>query len=317
LTSPSDQASEATSQPGGCRITVVVPVYNDPAGIETTLTSLLRQDYSDFEIIVADNDSSDETRDVAAGLAASSAVTVKVIVEPKRTSYAARNAGMRAASGSIIAFIDADMSVPPNYLASVARCYDDPSVMITGALVSIVNQFDSRAALYNTLTGFPIARYFETTGFLPTNCLSIRRSVVNAIGPFDERLESGGDREFTERVRAAGFRGVLLSDVHLSHPARTSLAALARKSHRSGRGIAQLIRYYPERYSGRAKTWVSPRGLLPLRPRTLANRAQDRGVHVRYLDLLIMMWIRPVLRLQKMLGYWQERRHQAREADRS
>ena len=68
------------------------------------------------------------------------------------------------------------------------------------------------------------------------------------MGLFDHRLESGGDKEFGNRVHDAGYDLHFAADATMYHPTRNSLRAHVKKDRRVGRGLCQLQRYHPDRY---------------------------------------------------------------------
>ena len=92
-------------------VSIIVPVYNNPAGIDLLLSKLVRQTYDPkrYEVIVADNGSQDETLQVVLGYTEHYRALVNVVVESDtQGSYAARNKGISVAKGEIYAFIDSD-----------------------------------------------------------------------------------------------------------------------------------------------------------------------------------------------------------------
>lgn len=231
---------------------IIVPVYNDPTGIETTLVALCEQTYprADHEIVVADNGSTDETRTVVRRFADEYENVSLVVEDDVQGSYAARNAGIRATEGPILGFLDADMTVGPDWLArTLDRVVERKVAYLTCDVEQYVpDEEGSVVARYDRHTGFPIGRYVSRQEYAPTCCLFVRRSVIEDIGAFDPRFTSGGDAEFGNRVAAAGYSLEYAPEITASHPTRTSLRSLLRKELRVGRGICQQQRYYPDRY---------------------------------------------------------------------
>src|SRR6266436_6194789 len=97
------------------RISVIVPVYNSESTIPRALASVFAQSYSDYEVIVVDDGSTDSTLAVVAGYRD----RVHVIGGLNRGPSAARNTGVRASTGEYIAFLDVDDEWTPEKLA---RC---------------------------------------------------------------------------------------------------------------------------------------------------------------------------------------------------
>jgi glycosyltransferase involved in cell wall biosynthesis len=226
-------------------ISVIVPVYNDPSGLEDTLQSLIAQEYAgNFEIIVADNGSTDNTPDIAEKYCGDS---VKLVVEDTvQSSYAARNKGLEIAKGSIIAFIDSDMTVEKDWLQKISQSMAKHNADYLGCRVEIYSESNSLSALHNKLSGFPMDEYIYKRHFAPTCCLIVRKEIFEHVGVFDPNLISSGDYEFGNRVFDAGYKLYYDSDIVMYHPARTSLKKLLKKSFRIGRGFCQFASRYPE-----------------------------------------------------------------------
>jgi glycosyltransferase involved in cell wall biosynthesis len=263
------------------RISVIVPVYNDPEGLSITARSLLAQDYpaDRAEILLVDNGSTDDTFRLAEELAAQEPTRVRALAEREiRGSYAARNKAVAAARGEILCFIDADMRVPPDYLAAVARRFEDPACRYLGCLVDIEAERAGLAADLDRILGFPIDGYISRLHYAPTCCLSVRASLFEEVGAFDAALESGGDLEFGRRVHERGIGQDLLAGVRLVHPARSSLGALAKKRRRIARGHAMLLHRHGSRFEDLAGTYLWRRIARSMSARRLRERARERGV---------------------------------------
>lgn len=111
------------------RISIVIPVYNEALSLAACLTAIARQTLSPLEVIVVDNNSNDGTADIARRFD-----FVTLLQEPKQGVVHARNRGFAAASGDIIARIDADTLLTPSWTAQVAGIFDDMSVSaVSGA----------------------------------------------------------------------------------------------------------------------------------------------------------------------------------------
>jgi len=241
----SDTVAGAETPPD---VAAVVPVYDDPEGIRTTLDSLLAQSSDrDYRIVVVDNGSTDRTPEVVR-----SYEDDRIALHDEtdvQSSYAARNTGIRNTDAGILAFVDADMTVPEDWLDSALRAFESTDADYMGCHVDLTLPEDpSLAARYDHHTGFPVEGYLEQQGFAPTCCLFVRRAVFVDVGLFDHRLVSGGDKEFGDRVRNAGYEQYFAGDVTMYHPTRNSLRELVAKDRRVGRGLCQLQRHHSDRY---------------------------------------------------------------------
>jgi len=255
-------------------VSIVVPVYNDPDGVRATLDSLVAQSTdSPYEIVVVDNDSTDRTPEVVRSYENDHDHLTLVHEREIQSSYAARNTGIRNTDSETLAFVDADMTVPEDWLDSALAAFESADADYMGCHVELALPEDpSLAARYDHHTGFPVEGYLEQQGFAPTCCLVVRREVFADVGLFDHRLVSGGDKEFGNRVSEAGYDRHFAADVTMYHPTRNGLRELVSKDRRVGRGLCQLQRYHPDRY-GTPGVPPRPSGIkrpepdLPLRDR--------------------------------------------------
>jgi glycosyltransferase involved in cell wall biosynthesis len=246
-------------------IVVVIPVYNDPEGIRTTLDSVLSQSTEqDYRVVVVDNNSTDRTPEIVRSYDDRISLYHENDIQ---SSYAARNTGIRNTDADLLAFIDADMTVPNGWLDTALEEFETAHADYMGCNVELGLPDDpSLAARYDHHTGFPVEGYLESQHFVPTCCLFVRRAVFADVGLFDHRLESGGDKEFGNRVNNAGYDQHFAENVTLYHPTRDSIADLAAKDRRVGRGLCQLQRFHPDRYG---------RPGVPPRPSGIKRPSQD------------------------------------------
>ncbi|MBI3573213.1 MAG: glycosyltransferase family 2 protein [Candidatus Kerfeldbacteria bacterium] len=167
------------------QVSIVIPAYNEARYLEACLASLKAQDFSGvFEIIVVDNNSSDDTAAIASRLGA------RVIIEPTRGVCAARQAGTLAASGEVVLSTDADTTFPPNWLTRIwVEFSRDPEVVAVAGVVQYINA-PWWARLYTrALFGTTNARYK----------LSGRVGYITACNTaFRKKAWSGYNTQFTQ-----------------------------------------------------------------------------------------------------------------------
>lgn len=239
-------------------ISVIIPVYNDPQGLIDTLESLTYQETDrEYEIVVVDNNSDDKTSEVIERFEEDYPDLVKGFEENEiQSSYAARNKGIENAEGDIICFLDADMWVDEDYLEEIASYFEEnPEFGYIGCQVKIVDRSGTLPAKFNKLNGFPVEEYLETSDFVPTCCLSLRAEIFEKIGKFDQKLISGGDKEFGTRVANSNVKMRFLDKIVVYHPARSSLKSIGKKYFRIGRGTYQLESRYEDRFSDEGLEW--------------------------------------------------------------
>lgn len=255
-------------------VSVVIPVYNDPNGIRITLDSLITQSYpvEKYEILVVDNGSTDTTQKIIQEFTDTYDYIRSLVENEIQGSYAARNHGIRHANGSIIAFLDADVSVDHKWLElGVQHLFENVDYLACDVELYSMTE-ETLVGKFNKLWGFQVERYFNRRHFGPTCGLFVRASVFDDVGLFDERLVSGGDGEFGSRVYQAGKKQRFTTDTVIYHPTRSSLRSLIKKRFRVGQGIYQRKRYYTTRYG---EPSISLTDILPMRPWILKERCSD------------------------------------------
>lgn len=169
-------------------ISVVIPAYNEARFIEACLQSLKAQDFSGtFEVVVVDNNSSDNTAALASALGAT------VLFEPTRGVCAARQAGTLAAAGEVVISTDADTTFTRNWLSRIwAEFTDQPDVVAVAGTVEYVRA-PWWARLYaKALFGTTNARYRLTgsVGYMTACNTAFRKKAWTG---YNTRLTQGGD----------------------------------------------------------------------------------------------------------------------------
>lgn len=214
-------------QPDEIAISVVIPCYRDQTALGSCLERLAGQRGAPaFEVVVVDNGNDPAVTIEQAGL------RVRVIVEERPGAYVARNRGVREASGALLAFTDADCLPQSGWLAAVAAAHrTQPDAIVAGA----VRLSDPERSLLSRLQlalAFDQEFYVREKSFGATANLSMPRPIFDLVGGFDERLRSGGDREWCRRAVLLNHVPIVFEPAAVvEHPPR-SLRALATKERR-------------------------------------------------------------------------------------
>lgn len=293
-----DQASED--------ISIVIPVYNDPDGLRATLQSLINQSIEDIRIYPVDNNSSDRTVQVIQKFESEFPSMISPCDESEiQSSYAARNTGIRESYGETILFVDSDVEVGEHWAQNMMAELTAKEVDYLGCKVEVMSsQQQNFWERYDRTLSFPVEEYMKSKNFAPTCALAVRRDVFAEVGLFDERLVSGGDREFGNRVASSPFEQGYTEVAVAYHPARDSLVATKSKAVRIGRGREQMRQYHPE--VGSYHYPLHPINFVPPSPIMFRRRIsnQDEGVPA----LTVMYLLEYFLKICQQYGSLQELR---------
>lgn len=231
---------------------MVIPMLNEERYIEECLASVAANGHPHVEILAVDGGSDDATPDIVRRLAASEP-SIRLLDNPRRTTPAALNVGLRAAGGDIIIILGAHSRVAPDFVAenvralqtSDAECVGGPieTVSATPTGDTIALALGSRFGVGNAL--FRVAqdgseRYVDTVGFG-----GYRRRVFERLGLFDEALVGNEDEELNYRIISAGGRILLTPRIRSTYYARTTLGGLWRNYFRYGKGKPRVMRRHP------------------------------------------------------------------------
>ncbi|MEW6600608.1 MAG: glycosyltransferase family A protein [Nitrospirota bacterium] len=214
-------------------VSVVVPVYNDAGRIGRCIEALLNQTYpaDQYEIIVVDNGSTDNTREVV------KQYPVALLIEDKiRSSYGARNTGIRNAKGDIVALTDSDCMPRREWLEKgVANLLRDPNCGLVAGDIEVFFTIPGKpnaVEIYDSINGFNQKEDIETRNYGSTANVFTFRKIFYEVGFFNDHLRSGGDNEWGRRIFACGYGQIYAKDTIVGHPARDSFGQLYRRTAR-------------------------------------------------------------------------------------
>lgn len=226
-------------------VSVVVPAYNEEKVIARTINSLLASDYPNFEIIVVDDGSADDTFTVAK-VAAADNPKVAVFTKANGGKAEALNFGWRKSKGDIIVALDADTIFTPETLSALAHRFADEQVGAIAGNAKVGNRI-------NVVTKWQALEYvtsqnFDRRAFSSLNCITVvpgavgawRRSVLEETGGFSSETLAE-DQDLTIQVRKLGYRiGYEENAIGLTE-APDSLRNLAKQRFRWSFGTLQCM----------------------------------------------------------------------------
>lgn len=264
-------------------VSVIIPMHNCAESLGGLFAALEAQemDPDRFDVLLVDNGSDDETLERSRTWVRRTTLSAQVLSENSKIgSYAARNRGIRAAAGEILAFTDADCIPDPQWLsrgcAALSRVGQQT---VIGGRVDLFLTGDRQAESANAVEFYELIFAFQreisifTRPAFQTANLVVSRAAIDAVGLFDDDLLSGGDFEWCWRAENRGFQMVAEDKCVVRHPARSSLRALIRKSRRVAGGTAALRRKGIEK--------PRKRGLPQIREQLVATKALLHDARIR------------------------------------
>jgi glycosyltransferase involved in cell wall biosynthesis len=192
------------------RVTVVIPAYNAASYLPETLASIEAQTYDDWDVVVADDASTDDT----AGVVRNRDGRFRVVRSNVNEGPAgARNRALDEASGELVAFLDADDQFHPSYLERMVHLFDARrgkgiEVGIVACDAQLLGPSGPHERTYMQLNGFP--DHLTIASMLVSNAIPpgsmTRRALVNELGGFCPELFGTEDYDLWLRVLEAGHR---------------------------------------------------------------------------------------------------------------
>lgn len=229
-------------------ITLVVPAYNEGPVIQQALRSLLLLDYPNYEILIIDDGSSDDTYEKALAVAREDhQVTVRVITKKNGGKADALNTGMSAARGEFILNMDGDTKLSRNTLRACIRHFDDPRVGAVAGNVKVLNRENllTRVQALEYVEGLAMARkaqsFMRAVNIIPGPLGMFRKSVLQQAGGYDHDTFAE-DCDLTLKLLMRGWHIAYEPTAIAWVETPSRLLDLLKQRYRWTRGILQATR---------------------------------------------------------------------------
>lgn len=284
-------------QAEGPRISVVVPTHGRAARLARLVTALEKQTLGpeDFEVVLVDDASPDDTPQELRRLAESSPLALRVLRQSERLGpAAARNAGWRAAGAPVVAFTDDDCVPDPDWLRAGLEAMADGARVVVGHTAPPPEELALASAPFSRAMEVDEARFFETCNAF------YRRVDLDAAHGFDERFRrpSGEDTDLGLRVLALGVTPVYARGAVVRHDVRPgNWAAAVRESWRWA-DLPLVLKGRPATRAALAHRLLFWKPTHP--PALLAALGLLLGVWRRPALLLVVPWLWYRLRRQPL-----------------
>lgn len=188
-------------------------MYNASAYIENCLSGISKQTTKDFEVILVDDSSTDDTIQKA------KEYPFKILELKERGRPArARNYGAKNASGNILVFVDADVVLKPNSIEKITSVMFEPGTdVISGVYTENTPQTNFFSQLQNLILIYRYSKPPKFVTFTNSSFCAIRRDVFESIGGYDEKMPYYEDIEIGRRLIQKGYRCKLDPELKVTH----------------------------------------------------------------------------------------------------
>lgn len=275
------------------KVSIIIPVYNNHAGLLRTLNAVACQRYSleNVEVIVVDNGSEDNPEEVVSSFIG---LPHLIFLQERRylqSPYSARNRGFEISRGEILILLDSTCAPVENWLESGVKAVEDGADLVGGNVSFAITESSTIGEIYDSLSNIRMKESIREKNAAKTTNLFIHRRVIDTIGPFPEGLRSGGDLRWTYKATKSGFRLVYSHEAKVVMLPR-GLRPLVKKQFRVGKGQPSIWVESNNLFSNFIKKTAL--GWLPPNPRTLKKwiQEQDRAFVSNYVVQLYMVgWL--------------------------
>jgi GT2 family glycosyltransferase len=233
-------------------LSVIVPVYNGVDTLGQQLEALAAQKLDQpWELIVADNGSTDGSRETAASWAARIPDLRLLDASSRRGGAAARNIGAASSSGDQLLFCDQDDVVQPEWLATMSSALRDHDLVVGRNDFEMLNQSSGTASAARAPAGrqraAPALDFYDYLPYGLACNLGVSRRAFEAVGGFDEGIMSANDLDLCWRLQLAGYPLHLEPAAVVAKRGRSVSGAIWRQHFAFGLDDAKLFRRFRAR----------------------------------------------------------------------
>lgn len=216
------------------KISIIIPVYNGAKFLDKTIQSVLAQTFADWELIIIDDQSTDNSRDIIKSLESSDQRIHSVFLEKNSGGPAIpKNIGLESAKGEFIAFLDQDDVWLPEKLEKQFGLFEfsnKPKLELVSCFVNIRDKEGKLLSQHNKNYRNDIVKHLTKINFLMTSsCIMVKREVFKKVGVFDSQFKVNDDWDMWLRIAEAGWAFDFVPEYlvnYISHGDNVSLKIL-------------------------------------------------------------------------------------------
>lgn len=232
-------------------VSVIIATLNRAGFLNQCLYSLSRQKCKPHEVIIVDNSSTDNTKEIA--MSYKDTLPIIYVLEKKQDVSIARNAGIQVATGNIVAFTDDDCIVDENWIKNIIGFHKSRDLKIIGGMtlngyqenlicrlwqriyILWFNSVNILNRMKNSYYVFPSKNCFVKT--LLTNNISYDKKIFDIFGGFKPNASMNEDAEFHYRLRSLGHYILYSPSLIVYHYYRKNIRSMVKALYISGKGL--------------------------------------------------------------------------------
>ena len=233
-------------------VSIMVPVYNEEKVIEDSVKSLLDLNYSNYEIIIVNDGSTDNTREVAEQLVGYQKgryadIKISLINKPNGGKSKALNAGIMYSKAEFVLCMDGDSQLAPDSLKMAIRHFSNPAIGAVAGNVKVMNRgkFITDLQALEYIEGLNMVRsaqsFMRLVNIIPGPIGLFRKKVIEEVGYYSSDTFAE-DADLTLRILAGGWKIYYEPNAISYTEAPSKLQQLMKQRYRWSRGILQSIR---------------------------------------------------------------------------
>ncbi|MBL7051310.1 glycosyltransferase family 2 protein [Candidatus Woesearchaeota archaeon] len=225
------------------KISVIIPVFNSDKTLENCLKSVTNQTYQNYEIIIVNNNSSDNSLQIINKFQKANK-NVKLFSEKKQSIGAARNTGEKKANGKVVLMVDSDCVVPRNWVKNMAEPILNKECDATqGSQSLMVDNFWSNQIQRRYLQKENYS-YKEAIGLIDTKNFAISSATLKSLGYTNRNYPVGNDLDLSIRFQMNNSKLIFLKDVKVQHLHPDSFKTIVHKKFNRGYWCSRITKHY-------------------------------------------------------------------------
>jgi len=230
------------------KVSVVLIAYNIAEKIDSCLNSVLNQNFEDYEVVVVDDGSTDNTVEKI------KRYPIRLIRQTNQGIAGARNAGARVSRGDVIIFLDGDCVVLDDFIEKMVEPFQSPKIGMTQGYIDIANPESLVARLI-----FMKARYLfqnlEYLDFAWGGCIAVKNNLFRQLGGFSTCWRYSEDKELSRQMLEQGHAIYLVKEARFLHPFVESLFKHLSRHAKTAREMTRWV-ISTKRYTTQHTSWA-------------------------------------------------------------